>query len=58
MLDSGNPYCVLMTGTNALTGVDVDIAGNVRLYRIAPTLAFAFGKLPTAGQTRYAWPGR
>ncbi|MGW5472963.1 pyridoxamine 5'-phosphate oxidase family protein [Streptomyces chartreusis] len=96
-----NPHCVLTTGTNALTGVDVVIegaasvvgergereqavadferrygphltspegtwyrlgeaviAGDVRLYRIAPTVGFAFGKLPTSSQTRYTWPGR
>jgi hypothetical protein len=96
-----NPRCVLTTGTNALTGMDVVIegvasvvderpgreeavadferkygthltspegtwyglgeaviAGDVRLYRVAPTVGFAFGKLPTASQTRYTWPGR
>ncbi|MGI5216716.1 pyridoxamine 5'-phosphate oxidase family protein [Nocardia sp. CA-290969] len=96
-----NPHCVLTTGTNALTGVDVVlegvaavvdqaaeraqavadferkygaqltdpagtwyglgeavIAGDVRLYRIAPTVGFAFGKLPTSSQTRYTWPHR
>jgi nitroimidazol reductase NimA-like FMN-containing flavoprotein (pyridoxamine 5'-phosphate oxidase superfamily) len=96
-----NPRCVLTTGTNALTGVDVVIegvaavvdersareqamadferkygahltspegtwyrmadavmAGEVRLYRVAPTVGFAFGKLPTASQTRYTWPDR
>ncbi|MFI1465096.1 pyridoxamine 5'-phosphate oxidase family protein [Nocardia carnea] len=99
-LDS-NPHCVLTTGTNALTGVDVVIegvasavaehsqraqavmdferkygthltapegswyqlgeavlAGNVKLYRIAPTVGFAFGKLPISSQTRYTWPSR
>ncbi|MGW4758226.1 hypothetical protein [Streptomyces chartreusis] len=34
------------------------IAGDVRLYRIAPTVGFAFGKLPTSSQTRYTWPDR
>ncbi|MCX5054587.1 MULTISPECIES: pyridoxamine 5'-phosphate oxidase family protein [unclassified Streptomyces] len=96
-----NPRCVLTTGTNALTGVDVVIEGvasvvdersereqavadferkygahltsaesswyrlgeavvadDVRLYRVAPTVGFAFGKLPTSSQTRYTWPGR
>ena len=96
-----NPRCVLTTGTNALTGVDVVIegvasvveersaraqaaadferkygahltspegawyrlseaviAGDVRLYRVAPTVGFAFGKLPTSSQTRYTWPSR
>ena len=96
-----NPRCVLTTGTNALTGVDVVIegvasvvderpqraeavgdferkygthltspegtwyglaeaviAGDVRLYRVEPTVGFAFGKLPTSSQTRYTWPGR
>ncbi|WP_053206232.1 pyridoxamine 5'-phosphate oxidase family protein [Jiangella muralis] len=96
-----NPRCVLTTGTNALTGVDVVIegvasvveelsereravadferkygahltspegtwyglgeavvAGDVRLYRVAPTAGFAFGKLPTSSQTRYSWPSR
>jgi general stress protein 26 len=96
-----NPHCVLTTGTNALTGVDVVIegvasaveerssreqaaadferkygphltspegtwyrlgeavvAGDVRLYRVAPTVGFAFGKLPTSSQTRYTWPSR
>ncbi|MEU0937372.1 pyridoxamine 5'-phosphate oxidase family protein [Embleya sp. NPDC005971] len=96
-----NPRCVLTTGTNALTGVDVVIegvasvvdgrsereravadfelkygahltspegtwyglgeaviGGDVRLYRVAPTVGFAFGKLPVASQTRYTWPGR
>ncbi|MFG3551527.1 pyridoxamine 5'-phosphate oxidase family protein [Streptomyces sp. NPDC047725] len=96
-----DPRCVLTTGTNALTGVDVVIegaasvvdersgreqavadferkygahltspegswyglgeavvAGDVRLYRIAPTVGFAFGKLPTSSQTRYTWPSR
>ncbi|WP_327150126.1 pyridoxamine 5'-phosphate oxidase family protein [Nocardia sp. NBC_01329] len=96
-----NPYCVLTTGTNALTGVDVVIegvasvvgerservlavadferkygthltdpagtwyrlgeaviAGDVRLYRVAPSIGFAFGKLPTSSQTRYTWPSR
>lgn len=94
-----NPRCVLTTGTNALTGVDVVIegvasvvderserehavadfqrkygphltspegawyglgevviAGGVSLYRVAPTVGFAFGKLPTSSQTRYTWP--
>lgn len=96
-----NPRCVLTTGTNDLTGVDVVIegvasvvgersareqavadferkygshltspegawyrldevviAGDVRLYRVAPTVGFAFGKLPTSSQTRYTWPSR
>jgi nitroimidazol reductase NimA-like FMN-containing flavoprotein (pyridoxamine 5'-phosphate oxidase superfamily) len=96
-----DPRCVLTTGTNALTGVDVVIegvaslveeraeraqavshferkygphltssdgawyglgeavlAGDVRLYRVAPTVGFAFGKLPAASQTRYTWPSR
>lgn len=34
------------------------IAGDTRLYRVAPTVGFAFGKLPTASQTRYSWPSR
>lgn len=34
------------------------IAGDVRLYRVAPTVGFAFGKLPTSSQTRYTWPSR
>ncbi|MQA81339.1 MAG: hypothetical protein GEV10_23120, partial [Streptosporangiales bacterium] len=33
------------------------IAGDTRLYRVAPTVGFAFGKLPTSSQTRYTWPG-
>ncbi|WP_141579054.1 pyridoxamine 5'-phosphate oxidase family protein [Actinomadura sp. WMMA1423] len=96
-----NPRCVLTTGTNALTGVDVVIegvasvvderseleramadferkygthltspegtwyrlgeaviAGDVRLYRVAPTVGFAFGKLSTFSQTRYTWQNR
>ncbi len=96
-----NPRCVLTTGTNALTGVDVVIegaahtvdgrsereqaaadferkygthltspegtwyglgeaviVGDVRLYRIDPTVGFAFGKLPTFSETRYTWPKR
>ena len=96
-----NPRCVLTTGTNALTGMDVVIegtadlvgeraareeavadferkygshltspegvwyglgeavvAGDVRLYRVAPTVGFAFGKLPASSQTRYTWPDR
>jgi hypothetical protein len=96
-----NPRCVLTTGTNALTGVDVVIegvasvvdersereqavadferkyrthltspegawyrlgesviAGDTRLYRVAPTVGFAFAKLPTSSQTRYTWPSR
>ncbi|WP_280362295.1 pyridoxamine 5'-phosphate oxidase family protein [Nocardia wallacei] len=96
-----NPHCVLTTGTNSLTGVDVAIegvasavderseraravtdlerkygthltspegswhrlgeavvAGDVRLYRVAPTVGFAFGKLPMSSQTRYTWPRR
>ncbi|MEU9663164.1 hypothetical protein [Streptomyces chartreusis] len=28
------------------------------LYRVAPTVGFAFGELPTSSQTCYAWPGR
>ncbi|WKG00832.1 pyridoxamine 5'-phosphate oxidase family protein [Mycolicibacterium sp. HK-90] len=98
---ANNPHCVLTTGTNALTGVDVVIegvasavddrsereravtdferkygahltspegtwyrlgeaviAGAVRLFRVAPTVGFAFGKLPTSSQTRYTWPSR
>ncbi|WP_433181422.1 pyridoxamine 5'-phosphate oxidase family protein [Actinoallomurus sp. CA-150999] len=94
-----NPRCVLTTGTNALTGMDVVIegvasvvdersereqaaadfeqkygahltspegvwyrlgeaviAGDVKLYRVAPTVGFAFGKLPTSSETRYTWP--
>ncbi|MHC9292973.1 pyridoxamine 5'-phosphate oxidase family protein [Mycobacterium sp. LTG2003] len=93
-----NPRCVLTTGTNALTGVDVVIegvasvvaerserqqavadlerkygplltspdgswyrlgeaviAGNVKLFRVTPSVGFAFGKLPTPSQTRYTW---
>lgn len=96
-----NPHCLLTTGTNALTGVDVVIegvasrvnersereqavadferkygthltdpdgawyglgeaviAGDTRLYRVAPTVGFAFGKLPKSSQTRYTWPSR
>ncbi|MGW4232490.1 pyridoxamine 5'-phosphate oxidase family protein [Streptomyces sp. NPDC004980] len=34
------------------------IAGDIRLYRVAPTVGFAFGKLPTSSQTRYSWPSR
>jgi hypothetical protein len=34
------------------------IAGDTRLYRVAPTVGFAFGKLPTSSQTRYSWPSR
>ncbi|MCQ9134239.1 MULTISPECIES: pyridoxamine 5'-phosphate oxidase family protein [Streptomyces] len=34
------------------------VAGDVRLYRVAPTVGFAFGKLPTSSQTRYTWPSR
>jgi hypothetical protein len=34
------------------------IAGDIRLYRVAPTVGFAFGKLPTSSQTRYTWPSR
>ncbi|TDD64470.1 pyridoxamine 5'-phosphate oxidase family protein [Actinomadura darangshiensis] len=34
------------------------IAGDVRLYRVAPTAGFAFGKLPASSQTRYTWPSR
>ncbi|MGW0017628.1 pyridoxamine 5'-phosphate oxidase family protein [Rhodococcus sp. NPDC003382] len=34
------------------------IAGDIRLYRVAPTVGFAFGKLPTSSQTRYTWPNR
>ncbi|AGP53267.1 hypothetical protein M271_08235 [Streptomyces rapamycinicus NRRL 5491] len=49
---------MLTTGTSALTGVDVVIAGDIRLYRVAPTVGFAFGKLPTSSQTRYTWPSR
>lgn len=96
-----NPHCVLTTGTNALTGVDVVIegvahtvdvrsereqavadferkygahltspdgtwyrlgeaviGGGVSLYRIEPTVGFAFGKLPISSETRYTWPNR
>lgn len=28
------------------------------LYRVEPTVGFAFGKLPTSSQTRYTWPSR
>ncbi|RDH79223.1 pyridoxamine 5'-phosphate oxidase family protein [Mycolicibacterium moriokaense] len=34
------------------------IAGDVRLYRVAPSVGFAFGKLPTSSQTRYTWSTR
>lgn len=34
------------------------VAGDVRLYRVAPTVGFAFGKLSMSSQTRYTWPGR
>ncbi|MEU1268421.1 pyridoxamine 5'-phosphate oxidase family protein [Streptomyces sp. NPDC005799] len=34
------------------------VAGDVRLYRVEPTVGFAFGKLPTSSETRYAWPPR
>lgn len=96
-----NPGCVLTTGANILTGVDVVIegvasrvdehsereqavtdfeqkygalltspegpfyrlgeaviAGDTRLYRLAPTVGFAFGKLPVSSQTRYTWRSR
>ncbi|WP_405162206.1 pyridoxamine 5'-phosphate oxidase family protein [Nocardia sp. NBC_01499] len=96
-----NTRCLLTTGTNSLTGVDVVIegvalrvnerserevavtdferkygayltdpegawsglgkaviAGDTRLYRVTPTVGFAFGKLPKSSQTRYTWPGR
>lgn len=96
-----DPRCVLTTGTNALTGMDVVIegvaslvdersdreqvvgdlerkygshltspegpwyglgeaviAGDTRLYRVAPSVGFAFGKLPTSSQTRYTWASR
>lgn len=62
--------CVLTTGTNPLTGVDVVIesawyrmgeavvAGDIGLYRVAPVVGFAFGKLPTSSRTRCTWPSR
>lgn len=96
-----NPRCVLTTGTNTLTGLDIVIegvasavverpareqamadferkygthltspegtwyglgeaviAGDVRLYRVAPAVGFAFGKLPASSQTRYTWRHR
>ncbi|MFJ9537538.1 pyridoxamine 5'-phosphate oxidase family protein [Streptomyces sp. NPDC101225] len=96
-----DPRCVLTTGTNTLTGMDVVIegvasvvggragreqavadferkygphltspggvwyrlgeavvAGDVRLYRVAPTVGFSFAKLPASSQTRYTWPDR
>jgi nitroimidazol reductase NimA-like FMN-containing flavoprotein (pyridoxamine 5'-phosphate oxidase superfamily) len=31
------------------------VTGDARLYRVAPTVGFAFGKLPTSSQTRYTW---
>lgn len=34
------------------------IVGDVRLYRVEPAVAFAFGKLPTSSETRYTWPSR
>ena len=34
------------------------IAGDVRLYRVAPTVGYAFGNLPMSSQTRYTWPSR
>ena len=34
------------------------VAGDVRLYRVAPAVGFAFGKLPASSQTRYTWPDR
>ena len=34
------------------------IAGGIRLYRVAPTVGFAFGKLPKSSQTRYTWPSQ
>ncbi|MEU5279395.1 pyridoxamine 5'-phosphate oxidase family protein [Streptomyces asoensis] len=34
------------------------VAGDVMLYRVEPAVAFAFAKLPTAGQTRFTWPDR
>jgi pyridoxine/pyridoxamine 5'-phosphate oxidase len=37
---------------------DAVIAGDTRLYRLAPTVGFAFGKLPISSQTRYTWPSR
>ena len=37
---------------------DAVVAGDVRLYRLAPRVGFAFGKLPRSSQTRYTWPSR
>lgn len=34
------------------------LAGDIRLYRVAPAVGFAFGKLPASSQTRYTWPNR
>ncbi|WP_026245506.1 MULTISPECIES: pyridoxamine 5'-phosphate oxidase family protein [unclassified Streptomyces] len=34
------------------------IVGDVRLYRVAPMVGFAFGGLPASSQTRYTWPSR
>ncbi|MGH3639295.1 MAG: hypothetical protein ACRDUX_09725 [Mycobacterium sp.] len=57
-----NPRCVLTTGTNALSGVDVVIEGVASVVdersEREPTVGFAFGKLPTSSQTRYTWPNR
>lgn len=35
--------------------IEAVIAGDTRLYRVAPRVGFAFGKLPMASQTRYTW---
>ncbi|MDT0395676.1 MULTISPECIES: pyridoxamine 5'-phosphate oxidase family protein [Streptomyces] len=49
------PHLTSPEGTWHRLGESV-ITGDVRLYRVAPTVGFAFGKLPTSSQTRYTWP--
>ncbi|GAB3481427.1 pyridoxamine 5'-phosphate oxidase family protein [Nocardiopsis coralliicola] len=40
-------------------GMGKDVTeGDTRLYRMAPTIGFAFVALPVASQTRYTWPGQ
>lgn len=34
------------------------VAGDIRRYRVAPTVGFALGKPPTSCRTRHTWPSR
>lgn len=48
----GRPHVTPLPAAWSLDGM------RCRLDRVAPSVGFVFGELPTASQTCYAWQGR